>query len=740
MKKQVFSLILGFAVTIGVQAQTFVSVKDIQFVSATDLANCDELSSYDGQTVRTVGVVMHDGSLTELESGSVNGGYRPGVHILDTAARGKMGDFGGVQIHGVYQDASGNSQPVTTLDNLVAGMIIEVTGEVSNFRGETQIFPDDNSAVRVLGTTAVPAADTITIGVLNDNSRVNKIETGEQWEGSLVTLENVTVVSVSIFSGDRVSFDVTDASGNTINVSDRFLVQKQATHTTVNNSSPSSTGSFVPPVVGTQYASITGIIMHSENGCTGGTGRGYEINPFDTSHYKIGDTPPSITEVTRNPSLPKSSEAVVISAKIIDFNGTVTDQTLYYSTDMTQPLANFTSVPMTLKSGSTDEFEATVPAQADGSTVRYYIKATDNDGNDSYEPFSAANAGGATALYLVRDNGLSIMDIQRVIDPNVEDASPFEGEVVTVRGFVTASAKPYDLESIYIQDKDAQEYAGIHLYGSADLIDLWRTEEVEVTGTVEESFGFTRIAVESISKTGETAEIQPIELPVNDPAGRMDNGYEKYESMLVRFVNDGGKVKISNPRLNPFAEFTVSDDTSAVYDNSAKVQAGSKNGNNNSSLWVSLVTDSSLAENNGLMEVPVVITDKKIDMDAIQGILYYGFSQYACHPRNNDDIIGLSVALEPAKYAADTSTNSVKEFSLLGASFYPNPANDKLTISLENAANAVVVVRGLDGRLIATEQIFGTSTLNISELVSGIYFLELTNENGQKASAKFIKL
>ena len=35
------------------------------------------------------------------------------------------------------------------------------------------------------------------------------------------------VVGVSIFSGNRVSFDVSDVNGNLINVSDRFIAQKQ---------------------------------------------------------------------------------------------------------------------------------------------------------------------------------------------------------------------------------------------------------------------------------------------------------------------------------------------------------------------------------------------------------------------------------------------------------------------------------------------------------------------------------
>ena len=54
------------------------------------------------------------------------------------------------------------------------------------------------------------------------------------------------------------------------------------------------------------------------------------------------------------------------------------------------------------------------------------------------------------------------------------------------------------------------------------------------------------------------------------------------------------KVKISNQRLNPFGEWMISSDTGASFNNSTKVQTGVKNGNNNSSLWVSVVSDDTL--------------------------------------------------------------------------------------------------------------------------------------------------
>jgi len=736
MKKQVLVLTLGLFSILFTQAQTIVAVSDIQFVSATDLANCKDLSSYDGQTITTVGVVMHDGGLTEVASGSVNGGYRPGVHILDTAANGAMGSFGGLQIHGVYEDGAGQSQPVSTLNNLVAGMIVKVTGTVDAYQGETQMYPSDNSSVTVIGTTTAPAADTINMGLLNDNTRTNKLQSGEEWEGSYVSFKNVTVVAVSTFGGNRVSFDISDENGNTINVSDRFLAQKLANRPLVNPSSPQTKGEFEAPIVGTKYESISGIILHSENGCTGAPGRGYELNPFLASHYKVGDTPPSISEVTRTPLVPASTDAVNIKAKIIDFNGTVADQSIYYTTDVNADNTAFTEVPMTLKSGTTDEFEGTIPANTEGTIVKYYIKATDNDDNHSYEPFTASNTTGATAFYTVRDSGLTIVDLQYVLDAT-SDASPYRDQEVTVKGYITASAKPYDLEDVYMQDKDATEWGGIRLTGSADLISLYRTQEVEVTGTVQESFGFTQLVVTSVTKTGNTAEISPIEVPVSDSLGRLNRGLEKYESMLVKMVNTGGKVKISNPRLNPFGEWTVASDTGASFANSTKVQTGVKNGNNNSSLWVSVVSDSAFETTEGVMEVPLVVATKEMDMDAIIGVLYYGFNQYALKPRNNDDLVGFSVELDTTDYPEIVS---VQDFKALGMRFYPNPVTSVIHVEVENNAQGICTVRSLDGRVVAESVLLENTKVDVSALMSGLYILEFTSKEGHKASAKFVKI
>ena len=293
---------------------------------------------------------------------------------------------------------------------------------------------------------------------------------------------------------------------------------------------------------------------------------------------------------------------------------------------------------------------------------------------------------------------------------------------------------------MYIQDKDAKEWAGIRLSGSSDLLELWRTEEVEVTGEIVESFGFTQMLVSSVTKTGNKAEIAPIELPVSDSAGRVNRGMEKYEGMLVRVVNQGGKVKIANPRLNPFGEWMISSDTGASFNNSTKVQTGVKNGTNNSSLWVSVVSNDTFANIEGIMEVPSIEATKEMDMDALIGLVYYGFSQYSIKPRNNDDIVGFSLPLESTNYAGDTATNSIVNIENNGLTFYPNPSRNVLNVKTNNSKGGILYVKSIAGKEIIKSTILDQVELNVESLIPGMYMLEFIDSNGLKMSAKFIKI
>lgn len=739
-KSALLSILFLFLGTLAFAQYPKVGVRDIQFVDATKLANCNDSSAYLGDTITLIGVVIHDGNLTELASGSVQGGYRPGVWLADTSNGGQMGDFRGVGVMGVYRQ-NGQTLPVSAIDNLIAGMIVEITGRVSRYSGETQIEPLSNSSVTVVGTTSAPKAVLVDLSDLNDNNRTNQVATGEAYEGSFIELHDLTVTSVNYFSGNsRVSMDLTDGNGNVINVSDRFLVQKLSSYQPVNPNSPQSSGNFTPPSVGARLNSIKGIIIHSGNGCLGGTGRGYELNPFDTSHYQFGQTPPNITDITRNPLVPGASDEVTISASIIDPDGTVTSAEMYYSTDENTAPANFTKVMMTVKSGTTSEFEGKIPSAALGTLVRYYIKATDDASNESLSPFEALSSEPNLYFYTVKETGLTISDLQKVLN-NRRDASPYVGEEVTVTGVVSASAKEYDLGYVFIQDPDETEWAGIYCTGNSDLLRLYRTEEVRITGIVQESFGFTTLNVTKVEKTGRLREVPVTRLTEKDTVKYSNNDLEPYESMVVSLHNSsGGKLYVNEARMSNFGEWSVAHAVGMPRSSSARIQTGIQNNNNNSSLYVSVVSDTNLRTTNGEMMVPVVQTEEGQTLDTITGMLTYGFSVYTIKPRNNDDIAGFSEELEKAEYP-EIPTNSIRSKNLPGFSMYPNPSSDFFRLNTGVQVKGQLQIVDLQGRICLQYDLDGSAfEVPVNGLKDGLYFVNLYGENGQLlASGRIVK-
>lgn len=743
MKKLLLTMVAGLiAFNLSAQFQK-VTVRDIQFVPDSKLKNCVDSANYYGDTVSFVAKVIADANLIDVPSSSVQGGFRPFVHVVDTANKGTSGDFRGIQVMGVYQDAQGNDLPVNDVYNLYAGMVVEITGVVGSYQGETQVSILNNSSLTVLSTESAPTAVTINLGDLNDNTRTNQLETGEEYEGSFVKIEDLTVTAVYNFSGNRVSFDLTDDDGNVINVSDRFLVQKTPSYTTSRASAPYSQGKFQTPVVGTRFDHIMGIIIHSQNGCTGSNGRGYEINPFDESHYLIGVTPPNISEVDRDPLVPGDQDDVKISAKIVDFDGEVSSASLFWTDDPAKSFDQFTEVTMTVKSGTTDEFEATIPKAADGTVIRYYITADDDDAQKSYAPFGAKDPKNPDfSFYTVRNNGLSIADLQRVINLDRGD-SPYEDQEVTVTGVVTASAKQYDLEAIYIQDPSESEFAGIQCAGNSDLIKLYRGQEVTVTGTVSENFGFTVLNVSSVDDVVTPSPlvlVEPTIIDINDTAWFTSSEGEKYEGMLIGFNNPGGTVAISDPMLNPFGEWLIGADEDAPFNRSVRVQSGIQNNNNHSSLWVSLVGDTTLAEEEGVMNVSPIENQKGMTFDTIIGINFYGFGSYKLLPRNDDDFKGSSVTLPATNYPAIVG---IEEVNLSGFfSVYPNPSHGTINVRpSEFTGNEFnVTITDIQGKVVAKSELDHSNyTMDITSLKSGVYFMTISVNDVQLSNAKIIK-
>ena len=735
MKKQLLSIVL-VTLSFWAGAQTSVTIKEIQEVSITDLQNCNDSSTYIGQTITTVGYVIVPGNQINVTSGSVQGGFRPFAYIVDTANGGAMGNFSALEMMGAYVDGSGNTLPVNDLHDLKQGWMVRVKGKVGRYNGKTQLEPVDNSSITILDVNPAeikPAK--ISVSTLNDKNSINQLSTAEAYEASFVELENLTVIGIDEFSGGtRVNLLCEDADGYLVKIADWFLVQKSKNFNTIRSGLGQSTGLFEVPSVGAKLEKVKGIVFHEPNGCFEGGSEhrsyhsGYTLNPFDTSHYEYSLTPPVIADLNRDPAVPTGTDNVAILATVTDNDGSVTEVNLFYTDNQSAASADFTKVQMTLKSGSTSEFTAEIPAFTDGSLIRFYLSAIDDDDNLIYSP-QGASKDEDFHFYTVRDNGLSISDIQKVLNSDQNDASPYVGESVTVSGVVTSSTKDYDLGLFHIQDENETEWSGLRLTGNSSLIQYCRNQKIEVTGIIEESFGFTQMQVSEIKDLGEKVNIKPVLVEFTT------ENLEKYESVLVDFVNTGGKI-VTSADPNSFGEFFVSTDPANDRDQSLMVQTGRVNATNASSLWVSLLSDTSYATEDGEVNVPVIAVQNGMSMDTLRGNLFYGFSQYKLLPRNNDDLIGFSETLDATNYP-DCFVGIEKISKSNQFEVYPNPMEDKLHVKgIQHADFTIFNIQGqhvLSGK-IEKEHI----EINTSTLKRGVYLLRI-NAGSYEQSVKLIK-
>jgi hypothetical protein len=722
--KQILRLIalaLGFSAA----AQTYYPITTLQYVSPSQLAACNDSSGFEGQIVRTVGIVVTPGNLSEVPSGSVQGGHRPFFFIVDTAAQGAAGAFRGMEVMGVYTNAQNQLVTLPNVEYLVAGDLIEFVGKVSTFNNGTQLEATSASSMTILGTRPVPTPATITVGALNDAQRVNIPTTGEQWENAFVEFQNVTVTEVISFGGNRISFNVVDAAGNKINVSDRFLAQKLSSYQTVNPASPQTTGSFATPVPGTFYSSLKGMVRHDGNGCfTAGGTRGYELNPFDASHYQIAYAPPYISQFERDPMVPTPNQSPDLMCTITDFDGTVDSVHVFYTTNATLQPTQFTKATMALVAGSTDEYEFSLPSAPDGTLVRYYIKAKDDDGNVSYYPTTpVGQAQPNFDYYTVRAGGMKIYDIQYSLSSNGN--SPFLGQNVTVKGIVTASTKPYDLGYLYIQDANGGPWSGIWCAGSG-ITQFFREEEVLVSGTVEEYFGMTRLNVSSVSRTGNRQVPVPTVLNPSDSASKANWGWEQHEGCYVRLEDPNqAKLYVSNTNLG-FGDFAVSQNVGASFWNRTLVMAGRQSNTAYGSLYVQMVTDMRYDTIDGEMFVDPIVVSDTMNMDAVEGILFYGFSNFRVLPRNNDDFVGINISLDST--ALPQSTVGLPVCGVPSVMVFPNPTANILVVE---GSDAVYTLLDLQGRVVLHgRHSEGRNELDLSGLASGNYLLRVEHALG----------
>jgi predicted extracellular nuclease len=694
-----FALLLCMGITSFAQ-YPLVTIQDIQTVTPANLAACIEASPRAGDTVRVTGVLVQKPDSAALTD---NNSFQFWI-------RNGYGEFSGLDVIAFFDP---NLIGVT---NLEKGDSVLVTGVVTEFGpGESEIIPLDNAPITIIGAGANIQPTVVPVGDLNDNAQVCKLPTGERWEGQYVEIQNVTVTSVSFFSGNtRVSFTVQDAAGNKINIADKYRAQR------LPNGNPA--GNFVAPNVGDTYGYIRGVISHSPNGCMGGTGRGYELSPTQISDLLSNSAAPSIVSVTRNRVTPTSSQTVTISAVIVDASNFVASASMKYAVGVGNTAYNTVAMTLTGGTNTNGTWTADIPAQADGAFVKYYVCATDDSSNTGCN--TAVPSGSDPYFYTVRDNGTTIVDVQFVPSTFTSAASGYQGLDVTVEGVVTASAEATNLGYVFIQQEGQLAWAGIMCTDNPSLASLTIGQKVRVTGTVRESFNFTRIEqISSVQVLG-TGTITPLD---QDPSNFTLFGIatsEPYEGMLINLKHPTVGQTLFVIDQNPdapgnFAEWRVGKDLFTPGDG-CRILTGRVTNTTFSSLNVSYVNDPQWATVDGLMNVPVIQVFNGDVVTNITGVMAYLFGNFKLLPRNNSDVNLIT--------AVTTGSN-------VQVTAYPNPVHDQFRLaydfgSIQNDAQATVYdLMGRPVRTVALDATSGETLVDVSGIAAGNYIVKVSSSN-----------
>lgn len=92
-----------------------------------------------------------------------------------------------------------------------------------------------------------------------------------------------------------------------------------------------------------------------------------------------------------------------------------------------------------------------------------------------------------------------------------------------------------------------------------------------------------------------------------------------------------------------------------------------------------------------------------------------------------------SISVTIDRLAGIKELNHTPSFSM-----YPNPANELVSIQLNNSKNGTVKIVDLVGNVIYSEAISSSKTLNTSEFKNGIYFVTIESEGNKMTSRKLV--
>ncbi|NQT35813.1 T9SS type A sorting domain-containing protein [bacterium] len=423
---------------------------------------------------------------------------------------------------------------------------------------------------------------------------------------------------------------------------------------------------------------------------------------------------PLVQDGVRDPGVPTPGNPVHVRANVTPDEGHELEQvTLLYRIDE----GDEQSVAMENVEG--DIYAGTIPAQDEGVSVWYKIRATNDEDVYGYGPSSIWYWS-----YVVREDGiLTIQDIQTL--PHLEwshDLSPYIGYVVTTSGVVTTSTTFNQQYGAYAIQNGEGDWSGLFVRGIDD--ELEKGSVIQVTGMVMEQDPqdsrhweyATYIDVESYSVIGSDDVPEPLIVDLGELVWL--ERAEQLEGVLVQTFDfwiegiyqedlDRGYWAITNQTIEGLAWFNTNGLTPVEI--------------KNRSLF--------LDEEDG------IVTHTSFEW--MKGIFTENWGHYAIAPSSGDEVGPLAVEKD----------GSVSPYYFQLDNPFPNPFNAVTNVSFELSNSGLVrlALFDLTGREIAVIAEGSMSagrysySIDASALAAGVYILRL-NADTRTASRKLLLL
>ncbi len=461
---------------------------------------------------------------------------------------------------------------------------------------------------------------------------------------------------------------------------------------------------YTPPPAGSQLSYVKGL-LEAYNSV-------WEIVPLYSDDLgPILVSPPSISNVKRNPAIVGPNDNVTVTATVKGLQGAVVTSAVLYKRVNN---GNLDSLVMTKGTGAdSTTYSCVIPKMADSAFVDFYVKAADNNGLLSSSPTNLATS---RYSYFVLNRPLTIQDVR--YSPFGSAYSGYNGYHVTLTGVVTADTSDIpgnhgsNPPRVYIQNGKGP-WSGIILGTSGmngpQVTNLKRGDNVTVEGVI--SLGSLGVRIDSLSPITVNSHNNPLPEPQNlltETIGTLTLGKveaEQWSSCLVRYQN----VTIDSANADGSYNYGESYGNDGVLPHTRII-------------W----SDGNTSFNAGASAVKV---SKGDFFSSITGVLGYTHAYYKLTPRKDDDISGYI----PTDVADEVSASL--DFSL--QQNYPNPFNPstKISYSIPKAGLVTIKIFNILGQelRVLVNQMMNPGTYDVSfdasSLTSGVYFYSLSVDN-----------